>query len=56
MSALGIVLTVSVALLLLLLAMAVKIVKQYEQGVVFRLERVTGAREPGLRGITRSWT
>ncbi len=51
MSTLGIVLTVSVALLLLFLAMAMKIVKQYEQGVVFRLGRVTGAREPGLRGI-----
>jgi len=31
--------------------MAIKIVKQYEQGVVFRLGRVTGAREPGLRAI-----
>ena len=31
--------------------MAVKIVKQYEQGVLFRLGRVLGAREPGLRLI-----
>lgn len=51
MSTLGIVLVVIVALVLLLLAMAIKIVKQYEQGVVFRLGRVTGAREPGLRTI-----
>lgn len=51
MSTVGIVLTVIVALLLLLLTMAIKVVKQYEQGVVFRLGRVMEAREPGLRGI-----
>ena len=51
MNTLGIVLTVIVGLLVLLLAMSMKIVKQYEQGVVFRLGRVTGAREPGLRVI-----
>ncbi len=33
------------------LAMAVKVVKQYEQGVVFRLGRVRGALDPGLRAI-----
>jgi regulator of protease activity HflC (stomatin/prohibitin superfamily) len=32
-------------------ALAVKIVKQYEQGVLFRLGRVLGARPPGLRVI-----
>ncbi|MDJ0344725.1 slipin family protein [Streptomyces sp. H10-C2] len=42
---------VVVLILLLLLALAVKIVKQYEQGVLFRLGRVLGAREPGLRII-----
>ena len=31
--------------------LAVRIVKQYEQGVLFRLGRVVGAREPGLRFI-----
>ena len=31
--------------------MAVKIVKQYEQGVLFRLGRVQGVRPPGLRLI-----
>lgn len=51
MSSLQIVLAVIVASLVLLAAMAFKVVKQYEQGVVFRLGRVTGAREPGLRTI-----
>ncbi len=40
-----------VAVVLALLALALRIVKQYEQGVVFRLGRVHGAREPGLRVI-----
>jgi regulator of protease activity HflC (stomatin/prohibitin superfamily) len=39
------------AALLILLASAVRIVKQYERGVLFRLGRVLGAREPGLRLI-----
>jgi regulator of protease activity HflC (stomatin/prohibitin superfamily) len=44
---------VLIALLIFLavLAMTVKIVKQYEQGVLFRLGRVLGEREPGLRLI-----
>jgi regulator of protease activity HflC (stomatin/prohibitin superfamily) len=36
-----------VVLFLLGLALAVRIVKQYEQGVLFRLGRVLGVREPG---------
>ena len=36
---------------LVIAAMALKIVKQYEQGVLFRLGRVQGIREPGLRAI-----
>ena len=48
-------LTVLVVLVLLAVlvaaAMAVKIVKQYEQGVLFRLGRVQGTRQPGLRMI-----
>jgi regulator of protease activity HflC (stomatin/prohibitin superfamily) len=36
---------------LVIAAMALKIVKQYEQGVLFRLGRVLGIREPGLRVI-----
>ncbi len=34
-----------------LVALSVRIVKQYEQGVLFRLGRVIGIREPGLRFI-----
>ena len=51
MKALVIVLVVVVLLLLLGLAMALKIVKQYEQGVLFRLGRLQGLRNPGLRLI-----
>ncbi|MFB9923867.1 slipin family protein [Amycolatopsis halotolerans] len=42
---------VAVVAVLALLASAVRIVKQYERGVLFRLGRVTGVREPGLRLI-----
>jgi len=45
------VLAVLVLLAVLATAMAVKIVKQYEQGVLFRLGRVQGVRPPGLRLI-----
>ncbi|MFI5592161.1 slipin family protein [Amycolatopsis sp. NPDC051758] len=45
------VIVVIAAALLLLLASAVRIVKQYERGVLFRLGRVVGVREPGLRLI-----
>jgi SPFH domain / Band 7 family len=38
-------------LILLGLALAVKIVKQYEQGVLFRLGRVQGLRQPGFQLI-----
>jgi regulator of protease activity HflC (stomatin/prohibitin superfamily) len=38
-------------LALLGLALSVRIVKQYERGVLFRLGRVVGVREPGLRLI-----
>ena len=51
MKALVIVLVIVVILLLIGLAMAVKIVKQYEQGVLFRLGRLKGSRNPGLRLI-----
>jgi regulator of protease activity HflC (stomatin/prohibitin superfamily) len=40
-----------VVLALLGLASAVRIVKQYEQGVLFRLGRLVGSRPPGLRLI-----
>jgi regulator of protease activity HflC (stomatin/prohibitin superfamily) len=40
-----------VVLALLFLALAVRIVKQYEQGVLFRLGRVIGVRQAGLNLI-----
>ncbi len=45
------VLVIAVVVALLTLALALRIVKQYEQGVLFRLGRVIGIREPGLRVI-----
>lgn len=39
---------VAVAVVLLLLAMSVRIVNEYERGVIFRLGRVIGAKGPGL--------
>jgi regulator of protease activity HflC (stomatin/prohibitin superfamily) len=43
--------TVAVLVIALLLWLSVKIVQQYEQGVLFRLGRVVGVRQPGLRLI-----
>ncbi len=40
-----------VVLALLLFALAVRVVKQYEQGVLFRLGRVVGVKQPGLTMI-----
>ncbi|MDQ2738770.1 MAG: slipin family protein [Actinomycetota bacterium] len=45
------VVVIVVILLLIAAALAVRIVKQYEQGVLFRLGRVLGSRPPGLRVI-----
>ncbi len=49
MNTLIVVLVIVVLLVLIVLALAVRVVKQYERGVVFRLGRVIGSREPGLR-------
>jgi regulator of protease activity HflC (stomatin/prohibitin superfamily) len=38
-------------ILLIILALSIRIVNQYEKGVVFRLGKVIGVREPGLRII-----
>ena len=46
-----VVLGVVVLVVLVVLAMSVRIVKQYENGVLFRLGRVVGDRQPGLRLI-----
>ncbi|BBY65835.1 hypothetical protein MHEL_40780 [Mycolicibacterium helvum] len=51
MKALGVVVVVVCLLLLVALAMSIRIVKQYEDGVLFRLGRVIGERAPGLRLI-----
>jgi regulator of protease activity HflC (stomatin/prohibitin superfamily) len=45
------VLVVLAVLVLLGLALSVRIVQQYQKGVLFRLGRVVGVREPGLRLI-----
>jgi regulator of protease activity HflC (stomatin/prohibitin superfamily) len=46
-----IILIVVLLLVLLLLGLSVRIVQQYEQGVLFRLGRVVGVRQPGLQLI-----
>jgi len=40
-----------IALLLVLAGLSLKVVKQYERGVVFRWGRLQGTRQPGLRVI-----
>ncbi|AAB86246.1 stomatin-like protein [Methanothermobacter thermautotrophicus str. Delta H] len=39
------------AVIIVIISLSLKIVKQYERGVVFRLGKVIGVREPGLRII-----
>jgi regulator of protease activity HflC (stomatin/prohibitin superfamily) len=51
MAALVTVLIVVAVVALFVLALSVRIVKQYERGVLFRLGRVIGVREPGLTFI-----
>jgi regulator of protease activity HflC (stomatin/prohibitin superfamily) len=51
MTGLLIIIVVLAVLALLGFALSVRIVKQYERGVLFRLGRVLGTREPGLRLI-----
>ena len=47
-----IILIVVIGLLAVLaLALSVKVVKQYEKGVLFRFGRLVGTRSPGLRFI-----
>ncbi len=45
------ILIVVTVLALLVLALAVRVVKQYERGVLFRFGRLIGSRDPGLRLI-----
>jgi regulator of protease activity HflC (stomatin/prohibitin superfamily) len=51
MKTLIIVIVAAAVLLLIAFALAVRIVKQYEQGVLFRLGKLRGSRAPGLRLI-----
>jgi regulator of protease activity HflC (stomatin/prohibitin superfamily) len=51
MNTLTTVLVVLALLALMTLALAVRIVKQYERGVLFRFGRLAGTRSPGLRFI-----
>src|SRR5690242_160712 len=51
MKTLIIVIVVVAVVLLIVLVMAVRIVRQYERGVLFRLGRLRGTRAPGLRLI-----
>ena len=51
MDATTIVVIVLVVLLLIAARMSIRIVRQYEKGVLFRLGRVIGVRDPGLRLI-----
>src|SRR6478735_4156209 len=47
----GVVLIASSVVVLILVALSIRVVNQYEKGVHFRLGRVIGVREPGLRLI-----
>lgn len=47
----GIIVGIIVAVILVLFTSAVKIVQQYELGVIFRLGRLVGTRKPGIRII-----
>jgi regulator of protease activity HflC (stomatin/prohibitin superfamily) len=51
MKILVVVVVIVVVLVLLAMASAARIVKQYEEGVLFRLGRVLGTRQPGFRLI-----
>jgi regulator of protease activity HflC (stomatin/prohibitin superfamily) len=51
MSTLITVVVVLALVLLVVAALSLRVVKQYEQGVLFRLGRLIGVREPGLRVI-----
>jgi regulator of protease activity HflC (stomatin/prohibitin superfamily) len=51
MKTLIVALVIAAIVVICLLALAVRIVRQYEQGVLFRLGRLRGSRAPGLRLI-----
>jgi regulator of protease activity HflC (stomatin/prohibitin superfamily) len=51
MKALIIIVVVVVVLLVIGAALSARVIKQYQQGVLFRLGRVQGSRAPGFRLI-----
>src|SRR5664279_3541789 len=51
MKTVGTVIVIAVVVLLLGAAMSARIVKQYQDGVLFRFGRVIGERKPGFRMI-----
>ncbi|MGW2022901.1 slipin family protein [Streptomyces decoyicus] len=51
MGLLILVLIIAVVLAMIILAMAIKVVRQYERGVLFRFGKLVGTRSPGLRLI-----
>src|ERR1700709_1234778 len=51
MSTLLTVVVVVVVVLLIAMALSLRIIKQYEEGVLFRFGRVVAVRQPGLRFI-----
>jgi regulator of protease activity HflC (stomatin/prohibitin superfamily) len=51
MAAVWVGVVIFIVLVIVLLAMALKVVAQYERGVILRLGRFVGIREPGLRVI-----
>jgi len=51
MAAVWVGVVIFIILVIVLLAMALKVVAQYERGVILRLGRFVGIREPGLRII-----
>jgi regulator of protease activity HflC (stomatin/prohibitin superfamily) len=46
-----VILVILLIVVMILLAMSMKVVKQYEQGVILRFGRLLGSRKPGLRFI-----
>lgn len=51
MSTLIIILLVLLVVVALLAIMSIRVIKQYEKGVILRFGRLNGVREPGIRLI-----
>ena len=53
MSTLIIILLVLLVVVALLAIMSIRVIKQYEKGVILRFGRLNGVREPGIRGSSQ---